>query len=219
MKYAEGSCFIEQGDTKVICTASVEEKVPPFREGTGGGWLTAEYDVLPRAVETRAPRNSTRPRPDARGLEIQRLIGRALRGVVDLRPLGERTIWIDCDVLQADGGTRTAAVTGAYVALVDALRYLQKEGVIQKLPLSDPVAAVSVGVVAGTELLDLSYLEDSAAEVDLNVVMTGSGQFIEVQGTAERKPFDRSRLNRLLDLAEKGVRELLALQREALERS
>lgn len=217
MKYAEGSCFIEQGETKVICTVSVQEEVPPFRQGTGLGWLTAEYDMLPRSCDVRNPRNATRSRPDSRGLEIQRLIGRALRAVVDLGALGERTLWIDCDVIQADGGTRTASITGAYVALVDALKWLQQQGHLKKLPVNDQVAAISVGIVNETPLLDLNYHEDANAEVDMNVIMTGRGQFIEVQGTAERRPFNRRQLNELLDLAEKGIRELMEYQKRALE--
>jgi ribonuclease PH len=216
MKYAEGSCLIEQGDTKVICTASVQEEVPPFRQGQGVGWLTAEYDMLPRSCDTRNQRSVTRLRPDSRGLEIQRLIGRALRSVVDLGALGERTLWIDCDVIQADGGTRTASITGAYVAVVDALKWLQQQGHVKKLPISDHVAAVSVGIVSDTPILDLNYLEDSTAAVDMNVVMTGRGQLIEVQGTAERRPFSRRQLNEMLDLAEKGIRELVELQKRVL---
>lgn len=218
IKHAEGSCLIEQGDTRVICTASIEESVPSWLRDSGTGWLTAEYGMLPRATHTRSVRERKRGQPDARSLEIQRLIGRSLRAVLDLRALGERSIYIDCDVIQADGGTRTAAITGAYVALVDALRYLQKENVVKNLPVSDYVAAVSVGIVSGNELLDLNYQEDSLAAVDLNVVMTGRGRLVEIQGTAEGLPFSREQLNRLLDLATRGIQELVARQREVLEK-
>jgi len=216
-KYAEGSCLITVGDTKVLCTASVEDKVPPFLKGQGQGWVTAEYSMLPRATLTRTPRDSSAGKPNGRTVEIQRLVGRSLRSVVDNHALGERTIWIDCDVLQADGGTRTASITGAFVALVEALVGLKEKGLIKTIPFTEWVAAVSVGVVASEERLDLAYAEDSIAAVDMNVVMTDTNRYIEVQGTAEGAPFDRNRLNRLLDLAVVGTRELIAIQRDALK--
>jgi len=216
-KYAEGSCLITIGDTKVLCTASVEDKVPPFLKGQGQGWVTAEYSMLPRATHTRTPRDSSSGKPNGRTVEIQRLVGRSLRSVVDNHALGERTIWIDCDVLQADGGTRTASITGAFVALVEALAGLKQKGLIKTLPFNEWVAAVSVGVVTGEERLDLAYAEDSMAAVDMNVVMTDTNRYIEVQGTAEGAPFDRNRLNRLLDLAVQGTRELISIQRDALK--
>ena len=215
-RHAEGSCLISVGDTKVLCTASVEDKVPPFLKGQGQGWLTAEYAMLPRSTYTRSPRDLSSGKPNGRSIEIQRLVGRSLRSVVDLYSLGERTIWIDCDVLQADGGTRTASITGAFVALVEALAKLKKGGQIKSLPFQEWVSAVSVGVVQGEERLDLSYDEDSQASVDMNIVMTDTGKYIEVQGTAEGAPFDRNRLNHLLDLAQVGTRALFAAQREAL---
>ena len=212
-KYAEGSVLIEVGDTKVICTASVEEGVPPFRRDSGEGWLTAEYAMLPRSTGTRNPRESARGRIGGRTHEIQRLIGRSLRAVVDFQKLGQRTVWIDCDVIQADGGTRTASITGSFIAVFDALEHLHAQGVIPEIPLWDYVAATSVGIVAEQPLLDLSYEEDSACEVDMNVVMTGAGRLIEVQGTAEHQPFAREDLDQLLDLATHGVDQLVALQR------
>ncbi|MGE5373279.1 MAG: ribonuclease PH [Solirubrobacterales bacterium] len=212
LKFPNGSVLIETGETKVICTATVEEKVPSFLKGTGEGWVTAEYSLLPGSTETRTQREVTKGKVSGRTSEIQRLVGRALRGVVDLKALGERTVWIDCDVIQADGGTRTASITGAFVALCLALRKLKAEGVIETMPLNDFVAATSVGIVDGTCVLDLEYIEDSAAEVDMNVVMTGRGEFIEIQGTAEGKPFSRAKLDELLGLAEKGIQELIALQ-------
>jgi len=215
MKYAEGSCLIEFGDTKVICTASVEEKVPPFLKNSGQGWVTAEYAMMPRSCRERTPRDTRGP--GGRTVEIQRLVGRSLRAVVDMAALGERTILLDCDVLQGDGGTRTASVTGAFVALAEAARWMIAEKMIRRMPLADLVAAVSVGAVGTEELLDLCYDEDRYAAVDMNVVMTDKGRFIEVQGTAEGAPFDRVRLNRLLDLAQIGIRQLHKLQREALE--
>lgn len=214
----EGSVLIEVGMTRVLCTASVEEKVPSFQKGTGLGWVTAEYSMLPRATQTRTPRESAKGKMTGRTMEIQRLIGRALRSVVDFKKLGERTIWIDCDVLQADGGTRTASITGAYVALVDAIQYLVDKGSLKESPLQDTLAAVSVGKVDGVPILDLAYPEDSKAEVDMNVVMTGSGKFVEIQGTAEESPFDRSELDQFLALAEKGIRELMSEQNAALKR-
>ncbi|MGI5875936.1 MAG: ribonuclease PH [Dethiobacteria bacterium] len=216
LKYAEGSVLIEIGDTKVICAATVEESVPPWMRGEQRGWVTAEYSLLPRSTHSRSVREASRGRIAGRTHEIQRLIGRALRGVTDLEALGERTIWLDCDVLQADGGTRTASITGAFIALVDALHYLHKEGKVNKNPIKDYVAAVSVGFVEGHTMLDLSYEEDSKADVDLNVVMNGSGELIEVQGTAEGKAFSREDLNHLLDLASEGINELIAIQKQSL---
>lgn len=213
----EGSVLIEVGMTRVLCTASVEEKVPSFQKGSGLGWVTAEYSMLPRATQTRTPREASRGKLTGRTMEIQRLIGRALRSVVDFKKLGERTIWIDCDVLQADGGTRTASITGAYVALTDAIQYLIKKGSLKENPLQDSLAAVSVGKVEGVPILDLAYPEDSRAEVDMNVVMTGAGKFVEIQGTAEEVPFDRSELDQFLALAEKGIRELMSEQKAALK--
>ena len=215
LRHPEGSVLIEFGDTKVICTASLEEKVPSFLKGQGQGWVTAEYAMLPRSTNTRTPRESRGP--SGRSQEIQRLVGRVLRSVVERAKLGERTYWVDCDVIQADGGTRTAAITGAYVALADALGKLVAANLLPVAPLRDFVAAVSVGVVQGTPVLDLDYAEDSAAEVDMNVVMTGGGEFVEVQGTAEQVPFSRERLNELLALAEGGIRRLISLQRRAVE--
>lgn len=218
IKNAEGSVLIELGNTRVICTASVEEKVPPFLKDQKKGWLTAEYSMLPRSTPTRTIRESTQGRIGGRTHEIQRLIGRALRAVIDLDIIGERTIWIDCDVIQADGGTRTASVTGAYFALVDAVRFMIKNGIIEKNPVKDYLAAVSVGIVNGSPRLDLCYEEDSIAEVDMNVVMTGSGEFVEVQGTAEGKPFKKEVLDSLLKLAESGILKLINLQKELLEK-
>lgn len=214
-KHAEGSCLVEMGDTVVICTASVSTELPRFLLGAQRGWVTAEYGMLPRATSERTPRN--RVQTSGRTYEIQRLIGRSLRAVIDLNALGERAITLDCDVIQADGGTRTAAVTGAYVALIEALSRLKTQGVLKALPVFDSVAAVSVGVVQGEIMLDLNYSEDSMASVDMNVVMTGGGRFVEVQGTAEGLPFDRDRLNELLDMAAYGVKQLHAAQRRALE--
>jgi ribonuclease PH len=214
-KYAEGSCLVEVGDTVIICTASVLNEVPRFLAGAGRGWVTAEYSMLPRAGANRTPRK--RIASSGRTHEIQRLVGRSLRAVVDLDALGERTVTLDCDVIQADGGTRTAAVTGSYVALMEALSQLKAKGAFPTIPTFDSVAAVSVGVVSGDPVLDLNYAEDSMASVDMNVVMTGSGRFVEVQGTAEGMPFDRARLDALLDLAGEGVKKLFAAQKEALE--
>jgi ribonuclease PH len=216
LKFAEGSALIEMGETKVVCAASYEDKVPPFLRDSGQGWITAEYGMLPRSAKTRILRESTAGRVGGRTHEIQRLIGRSLRAVTDLSKLGERTIWLDCDVLQADGGTRTASITGAFVALVDALITLRKADVIKELPVKDFVAATSVGVVNGEILLDLDYNEDSAASVDMNVVMTGAGKFVEIQGTAEENPFDREQMEKMLLLAQKGINELIALQRKLL---
>ncbi|KLU64315.1 ribonuclease PH [Desulfosporosinus acididurans] len=216
-KAPEGSVLIEVGQTRVLCTASVEEKVPPFQKGTGKGWVTAEYAMIPRATQTRTQREATKGKLTGRTMEIQRLIGRALRSVVDLKKLGERTIWLDCDVLQADGGTRTASITGAYVALLDAIQYLLEKKLIKTNPIMDTLAAVSVGKVLGTQVLDLDYEEDSKAEVDMNVVMTGAGKFVEIQGTAEEVPFDRADLDVFLRLAEKGIRSLMEVQKTAIE--
>ena len=216
LKYADGSCLIEMGDTRVVCAASIDETVPPFLKGSGGGWVTGEYGMLPRAGTERSPREAARGKQGGRTLEIQRLIGRSLRAVTEVRSLGERTIVVDCDVIQADGGTRTASVTGAYVALVDALRKLQERGVVRKPPLMDAVAAVSVGIVQGEMLLDLTYQEDSTASVDMNVIATGALRLVEVQGTAEGTPFSRQQMDQLLDLAIGGIRQLLEAQKEAL---
>ena len=216
IKYAEGSCLIQVGDTKVICTASVEEKVPPFVKGTSSGWVTAEYGMIPRSCQVRAPRDAGKTSVSGRTQEIQRLVGRSLRSIVDLHALGERTVWLDCDVIQADGGTRTASVTGAFVALVDALNSLKTQGTLKRIPVNDVLAAISVGVVSGEECLDLNYQEDSHAAVDMNVVMTASGRFVEIQGTAEAMPFSRNRLNKLLELAEKGIGELTATIKQTM---
>lgn len=215
-KFAEGSVLIELGDTRIVCTASVDEKVPPFLRGTGQGWVTAEYGMLPRATQERSPREAASGRVGGRSQEIQRLIGRSLRAAVELERLGERTIWIDCDVLQADGGTRTAAITGAFVALVDALTLLRRTGAIPKLPVREFVAATSVGIVDGVPMLDLTYEEDARARVDMNIVMTESGKFVEVQGTGEGGPFTKQEASQLLALAERGIVTLIARQREAL---
>jgi ribonuclease PH len=214
LKHAEGSCLIEMGDTRVICAASVEDRVPPFLRDTGKGWVTGEYAMLPRSTHTRSPRDTGRP--NGRSLEIQRLIGRSLRSVVQLDAFGERTVTLDCDVLQADGGTRTAAITGAYVALVDAFTWMTKARGLKRIPVTGGLAAVSVGIVNGRDALDLNYGEDSRAQVDMNVVMTSDGRLVEVQGTAEGTPFSRDRLNSLLDLAETGIRRLSQIQTEAL---
>lgn len=216
IKHAEGSVLIEIGDTKVICTATIEATVPPFLKDTGKGWITAEYSMLPRSTQTRIVRESSKGRIGGRTHEIQRLIGRALRIVADLEKLGERTILIDCDVVQADGGTRTASITGSYLALWDALKLIEKEGNGDKL-LEDYVAATSVGMINEELLLDLNYMEDSAAQVDMNVVMTGHGDLVEVQGTAEGCPFSRNVMDRLLNLAEKGIKELIGIQRRIIE--
>jgi len=215
-KHAEGSVLVEFGDTLVLCTASVEERVPPHKRGSGSGWVTAEYGMLPRATHTRSDREAARGKQSGRTQEIQRLIGRSLRCVFDLNALGERTISLDCDVLQADGGTRTAAITGAFVAAHDAVGWLMDRGLLAASPIRDHVAAVSVGIVDGTPLLDLEYVEDAACGTDMNVVMTGSGGFVEVQGTAEGAAFSREEMGVLLQLADKGIRELVAAQREAL---
>ena len=214
--HAEGAVLIEFGNTRVLCTASVEEKVPPHKRGSGEGWVTAEYGMLPRATHTRGDREAARGKQSGRTQEIQRLIGRSLRAVVDLKALGERTISLDCDVLQADGGTRTASITGAFVAAQDAVSWLLAQGRIAASPIIGPVAAISVGIVAGVPLLDLDYDEDSACDTDMNVVMTGAGHFVEVQGTAEGAAFSRAEMDRLLQLADKGIGELIELQRQSL---
>ncbi len=214
--HAEGSVLIEFGQTRVLCTASVEEKVPGHKKGSGEGWVTAEYGMLPRATHTRGDREAARGKQSGRTQEIQRLIGRSMRAVFDLKLLGERTIHLDCDVLQADGGTRTAAITGAFVAAQDAVNKLLAAGKLAATPIVQPVAAVSVGIVQGTPLLDLEYVEDSACDTDMNVVMTGAGHFVEVQGTAEGAAFTRAEMDQLLALAEKGIAELVAAQQAAL---
>jgi len=214
--HAEGSVMIEVGLTKVLCTASVEDRVPPFMRGTGKGWVTAEYGMLPRATTTRTMRESTAGKVGGRTQEIQRLIGRSLRSIMTLTELGERTIWIDCDVIQADGGTRTASITGGFVALILALERLREQGAIPRVPVTDYVAATSVGIVGGIPMLDLAYSEDSRADVDMNVVKTSAGLFIEVQGTAEAQPFDRAQMDALLALADSGIRQLVGFQREVV---
>ncbi len=216
LKHADGSVLIQAGDTHVICAVSIEDKVPPFLRGSGQGWLTAEYSMLPRATEQRTQREATRGKVSGRTMEIQRLIGRALRAVVDLRGFGERTMWVDCDVIQADGGTRTASITGSFVALVDAFAKLKNKGAIAALPIKDYLAAISVGIVKHELLLDLKYEEDSTAEVDMNVVMTGKGDFVEVQGTGESGTFSRATMNQMMDLSEIGIRKIFQLQKEVL---
>ncbi|MDA8387203.1 MAG: ribonuclease PH [Nitrospiraceae bacterium] len=217
IKTAEGSVFIEMGNTRVICTASIENKVPPFLKDQKKGWVTAEYSLLPRSTHVRTIREASAGRVSGRTHEIQRLIGRSLRSVVELEAMGERTVWIDCDVIEADGGTRTAAITGAFICLWDALSRAHKNGMMQKMPITDYLAAISVGIIGGEPRLDLSYAEDAGAQVDMNVVMTGSGKFVEVQGTAENAPFDRAALDGLLMLAENGIKELVNIQKKALE--
>jgi ribonuclease PH len=217
IKYAEGSCLIEFGNTKVITTASVEETVPPFLKGKKKGWVTAEYSMIPRSCKSRVPRESSKGKLGGRTHEIQRLIGRSMRTVVDTNKLGERTIWIDCDVIQADGGTRCASITGSFISLVLALAKLKKDGIIAEVPVSDYVAAVSVGMLDGKPALDLDYEEDSNADVDMNIIMTGDGRFIEVQGTAEREPFSKGDMEKLLALAKGGVEELISIQKKALK--
>lgn len=216
IKHAEGSSLIEIGDTRVICTATVEETVPTFLKGKGRGWVTAEYSMIPRSARSRIVRESSRGKIGGRTHEIQRLIGRALRTVVDLKSLGERTVWIDCDVIQADGGTRTASITGACVALYDAFRFMKREKMIEDIPLKDFVAATSVGIVNEKIMLDLNYEEDSKADVDMNIVMTGSGKFIEIQGTAERHPFSKEDTDSLIKLAVKGIKELIKIQKTVI---
>lgn len=215
-KYAEGSVLIEMGETKVVCTASIEEKVPPFLRNTGTGWINAEYSMLPRSTQQRKIRDSSKGKIDGRSQEIQRLIGRAIRSVVDLNKLGERTIWVDCDVIQADGGTRTASITGAFVAVAEAIYKLYSNGLIKKMPIQNFVSAISVGIVNNECLLDICYEEDSNAQVDMNIIMTDRCEFVEVQGTGEERPFSRKDLNKLLELGEKGNKELIRIQRAAL---
>lgn len=215
-KYAEGSVLIEVGDTKVICMASVEEKVPPFLRDKGQGWITAEYAMLPRATHDRSPREAVKGKQGGRTLEIQRLVGRALRAVVDMSQMGERTIWIDCDVIQADGGTRTASITGSFIAMADAFQTLKKKGSLKQRPLLDYLAAISVGKIDGRTMVDLAYSEDSAAEVDMNVVMTGRGRFVEIQGTAERYSFDKKDFDEFLALGWQGIQSLVTLQKDLI---
>ncbi len=216
LKSAEGSVLIEMGDTKVICAASIEDRVPPFLRDMNKGWVTGEYAMLPRSTDTRTVRESARGKVGGRTHEIQRLIGRSMRSVVDLTALGERTVWLDCDVIQADGGTRTASITGAFVALKDAVSYAMENKLIEVQPVKDYVAAVSVGIIDGEVRLDLPYVEDSNAEVDMNVVMTGAGKFIEVQGTAETNPFSSDHLQDMLDLAQSGIQKIIAIQKQVL---
>lgn len=216
IKYAEGSCLIEFGNTKVIATASVEETVPPFLRGKGTGWVTAEYGMIPRSCKSRVPREAAKGKLGGRTHEIQRLIGRSMRSVVDMAKLGERTVWLDCDVIQADGGTRCASITGSFIALVLALAKMNKDGKIDAIPVSDYVAAVSVGIIKGIPALDLDYEEDSTAEVDMNIIMTGAGKFVELQGTAEREPFDKKQLNELMSLGGQGIKKLVGIQKKAL---
>ncbi|HEX9758454.1 MAG TPA: ribonuclease PH [Nitrospiria bacterium] len=216
IKHAEGSVLIEMGETKVICNASLEDRVPSFLKGKGKGWVTAEYAMLPRSTHERMARESARGKIGGRTHEIQRLIGRSLRAVMDLEELGERTVWIDCDVIQADGGTRTASITGAFIALSDALSFAKKKDLIKKNPLKDYLAAISVGKIEGEILLDLTYGEDSRAEVDMNFVMTGKGKFVEIQGTAETDPFKREELNRFISVAQQGIKKLIQLEKKLI---
>jgi len=216
IKHAEGSALIEVGDTRVICTATVEDSVPQFLRGKGEGWVTAEYSMIPRSARSRIVREASRGKVGGRTHEIQRLIGRVMRSVVDMKSLGERTLWIDCDVIQADGGTRTASITGACVAMCDAFHFMKKEKMIESIPIRDFVAATSVGIVNGKRLLDLDYEEDSRADVDMNVVMTGNGEFVEVQGTAERVPFSKKDMDTLIKLAVKGIKDLIKIQKQVI---
>lgn len=216
LMHPEGSVLIEMGNTKVICTVSIEDRVPPFLKGSGKGWITAEYSMLPRSTHTRKFRESTKGKLEGRTHEIKRLIGRALRSVVDLDKLGERTLWIDCDVIQADGGTRTASITGACVALIEALNKMVRDDLLEELPIKNYVAAVSVGIVNGNPVLDLCYEEDSTAKVDMNIVMSDKGEFIEIQGTGEEAPFTRAELNQLLELGEKGINDLTEIQKSII---
>lgn len=216
-KYAEGSVLIEFGNTKVLCNASIEDKVPPFLKGSGEGWITAEYNMLPRSTQVRKQRDITKLKLDGRTMEIQRLIGRSLRSVVDLKALGEKTIWIDCDVIQADGGTRTASITGSFIALVDAVNKLHKEHNFEVFPIRSFVGAVSVGIVKSEKLVDLCYEEDSEAKVDMNIVMTDKGEFIEIQGTGEENPFTRKELDELLALGEKALKQIIQVQKDSLK--
>lgn len=215
--YAEGSCLFEAGKTKVVCTASVEEGVPLFLRGKGTGWITSEYSMLPRSCQKRVQRESSKGKQGGRTHEIQRLIGRSMRGVVNMEALGERTIWMDCDVIQADGGTRCASINGSFIALYLALGRLKKDNALKEIPINSFIAAVSAGMVGGTPFLDLTYEEDSAAEVDMNVVMTDGGKFVEVQGTAEKEPFGKEDLDEMLDLAKKGIMKIVEKQKEALK--
>jgi len=215
-KFAEGSVLMEMGDTKIICTVTVEDKVPPFLKGENKGWVSAEYSMLPRATAVRTAREAARGKIGGRTMEIQRLIGRAMRSVVNLNELGERTLWIDCDVIQADGGTRTASITGSFVALIDALDSLVKKGELEKIPVIDYLAAISVGKVNDEILLDLNYIEDSSAQVDMNVIMTGDGRIVEIQGTAEEYPFTKQEMDNLLNIAEKGIQDLVLVQKDVL---
>nr|MBU1328258.1 ribonuclease PH [Candidatus Omnitrophota bacterium] len=217
LKFAEGSCMIEMGNTKVICSASVEDKVPSFLRNTGSGWITAEYGMLPRSCKSRIDREASRGKQSGRTQEIQRLIGRSMRSISELKKIGERTVWIDCDVIQGDGGTRTASITGSFIALVDALVKLKNEKIITSIPLTDYVAAISVGIVNGEKCLDLNYEEDSGAEVDMNIIMTGSGKMVEVQGTAEKKPFSTKDLNDLINLAKGGINDLIGFQKKFIK--
>jgi len=217
LKFAEGSCMIEMGNTKVICSASVEDKVPPFLRNTGSGWITAEYGMLPRSCKSRIDREASRGKQSGRTQEIQRLIGRSMRSIAELKKLGERTIWIDCDVIQGDGGTRTASITGSFIALADALVKLKNKKLIDSIPLTDYVAAISVGIVNGEKCLDLNYEEDSGAEVDMNIIMTGAEKMVEVQGTAEKKPFSAKDLNDLIALAKSGIDDLIGFQKKLIK--
>lgn len=217
MKFAEGSCLIEFGNTKVVCTASLEEAVPPFLKGKGQGWITSEYGMLPRSCKARVPREAAKGRLSGRTQEIQRLVGRCMRSVVNLTRLGERTIWMDCDVIQADGGTRTASITGSFIALVEALEKMRRDKIIDEIPVNDYVAAVSVGIVGQRPVLDLDYDEDSRAQVDMNVVMTSKGKIVEIQGTAEGEPFSEAEMDKLLQVAKKGIKRIIAIQRRSLK--
>jgi ribonuclease PH len=217
IKFAEGSCLVEIGNTKVIATASVEDGVPPFLRNSGNGWVTGEYGMIPRSCKSRVPREASKGKLGGRTHEIQRLIGRSLRSVTDMTKLGERTIWLDCDVVQADGGTRCASITGSFVALALALEKMKADKILDAMPLADHVAAVSVGMINGESVLDLDYEEDSKGDVDMNIVMTGKGKFIEVQGTAEKEPFEKKDLDELTALAQKGIREIIAVQKKALK--
>lgn len=216
-EFAEGSCLIQVGKTQVLCTASIEERVPPFMKGEGRGWVTAEYAMMPRSCKTRIPRDSGKGKVNGRSVEIQRLIGRSLRSVVNFEKLGERTVWIDCDVMQGDGGTRCASITGAFVALYQACQWLLKKNLITQNPISDYLAAVSVGIVSGQAMADLCYLEDSNADVDMNLVMTGKGRFVELQGTAEQEPFTDKELGSMIALGRNAIKDLIALQKKALK--
>ena len=217
IKYAEGSCLIEVGDTKVITTATIENTVPPFLRGKGTGWISAEYGMIPRSCKTRVQREASKGKLGGRTMEIQRLIGRSMRSVASMSEIGERTIWIDCDVIQADGGTRCASITGSFISVILAFESMRQGGLIRNIPISDYVAAVSVGMLGGKPALDLNYEEDSTAEVDMNIIMTGDGRFVEIQGTAEREPFKKEDMNRLITLAKKGIDELIVTQKRALK--